>query len=139
MEENKEKSDDSSNHYGSIRYEEVKNVERVVDDALDLLLEVLKQSTEYKEYQRCLAEVKKDEQLWQSLSEFQRQHFVLHATPDDNVAEKERILCRDHETLLALPTVREFQQAEKEYCKVVRSIQDRFAKQVEIDISFLEE
>ncbi len=114
-------------------------MEKIVDEALELLLEVLKQSTEYKEYQRCLAEVKKDEQLWKSLSEFQRQHFVLYVTPDDNVAEKERILCRDHETLLALPAVREFQKAEKEYCRVVRMIQDRFAKQVEIDISFLEE
>ena len=73
------------------------------------------------------------------MAEYQRQHFVLHATPDDNVAEKERILCRDHESLLALPAVREFQKAEKEYCRVVRIIQDRFAKQVEIDISFLEE
>lgn len=114
-------------------------MEKIIDEALEFLLEILKDSTEYKEYQRCLAEVKRDEQLWESLAEYQRQHFALHATPDDNVAEKERILCRDHESLLALPAVREFQKAEKEYCRVVRIIQDRFAKQVEIDISFLEE
>ncbi len=111
----------------------------IVDEALELLIEVLRKSTEYKEYQRCLAEVKKDEELWKSLSEFQRQQFVLRATPENNVAEKERMLCRDHEALLALPAVREFQIAEKEYCRVVRRIQDRFAKQVDIDISFLEE
>lgn len=114
-------------------------MEKVIDEALELLLEILKESTEYKEYQRCLGAVKQDEQLWKSLSEFQKQHFVLHVTPDDNVAEKERILYRDHETLLALPAVREFQKAEKEYCRVVRMIQDRFAKKVDIDISFLEE
>ena len=56
-----------------------------------------------------------------------------------NVVEKERILCRDHEALLALPAVREFQRAEKAYCNVVRRIQDGFAQQVDIDISFLEE
>lgn len=111
----------------------------VIDEALELLIEVLRESKEYKEYQQCLQQVKKDEQLWQSLSEFQRQHFALYVAPEDNVAEKERMLCRDHETLLALPAVREFQKAEKDYCRVVRRIQDRFAKQVDIDISFLEE
>lgn len=139
MEENQEKSYDTSNYYGSIEYNEGDDVDRVIDEALELLLEVLKDSTEYKEYQRCLAEVKKDEELWNSLSEYQRQRFVLYVMPDDNVVEKERILSRDHEALLALPAVREFQKAEKEYCRVVRNIQDRFAKQVEIDISFLEE
>lgn len=114
-------------------------MENMVDEALELLIEVVRESTEYKEYQRCLSEVKKDEELWKSLSEFQRQHFVLYVTPQENVAEKERILCRDHEALLALPAVRAFQKAEKEYCRVVRRIQDRFAKQVDIDISFLEE
>ncbi len=114
-------------------------MENIIDEALELLIEVIKQSTEYKEYQECLAEVKKDEQLWKSLSEFQRQHFVLHVTPEENVAEKQRKLCRDHEALLVLPAVRKFQRAEKEYCRIVRKIQDQFAKQVDIDISFLEE
>ena len=92
-------------------------MEKIVEEALEFFLEVLKESTEYKEYQRCLAEVKKDEELWKSLSEYQRQHFVLHVSPDDNVAEKERILRRDHETLLALPAVREFHKAEEAYCR----------------------
>ena len=139
MEENEEKSYDSSNYYGSIGCNEGGNVEKVIDEALELLLEVLKESTEYKEYQKCLAKVKQDEQLWKSLSEYQRQHFVLYVMPDDNVVEKERILCRDHEALLALPAVREFQKAEKDYCRVVRNLQNSFTKQVEIDISFLEE
>ena len=110
-----------------------------IEEALELLIEGLKESTEYKEYQTALIEVKKDKQLWKSLSEFQRQHFVLHATLEENLTEQERILYRDHEALLAFPAVREFQRAEKEYCRVVRKIQDRFAKQVDIDISFLEE
>ena len=114
-------------------------MEKVIKEALELLIEVLRDSREYKDYQRCLAEVKKDEQLWKSVSEFQKQQFALYATPDDNVAEKERILCRDYETLLALPSVREFQKAEKNYCRVVRIIQDQFANHVDIDISFLEE
>ena len=111
----------------------------VIDEALELLIEVVKQSTEYDEYQRCLSEVKKDEQLWKSLSEFQRQHFVLYIKPEENIAEKERKLYRDHEALLALPNVKEFQRAEREYCQVIRKIQDRFTKQTDIDISFLEE
>ena len=114
-------------------------MEKIVEEALELLVEVLKDSREYKDYQRCLFEVKKDEQLWKSVSEFQKQQFVLYAAPDDNVAEKERILCRDHETLLALPSVREFQKAEKNYCRMVRIIQDRFVNHADIDISFLEE
>ena len=114
-------------------------MEKLVKEALELLLEVLKDSKEYKDYQRCLAEVKKDEQLWKAVSDFQKQQFILYATPNDNVAEKERILCRDHETLLALPSVREFQKAEKNYCRIVRIIQDQFTNHVDIDISFLEE
>lgn len=114
-------------------------MENIIDEALELLVQVVRESTEYKEYQRCLVEVKRDEQLWKSLSEFQRQHFVLYVNPEENVVEKERILCRDHEALLALPAVREFQRAEKAYCKVLRKIQDSFTKQVDIDISFLEE
>ena len=114
-------------------------MENIVDEALDLLIQVLRESTEYKEYQRCLAEVKRDEQIWKSLSEFQRQHFVLYVNPGENVVEKERILCRDQEALLALPVVRDFQKAEKAYCNVLRKIQDNFAQQVDVDISFLEE
>ena len=110
-----------------------------IEEALELLIKALRESTEYKEYQKALLEVKKDKQLWKSLSEFQRQHFVLHATLEENLTEKERILYRDHEALLAFPAVKEFQRAEKEYCRIVRKIQDSFAKQVDIDISFLEE
>ena len=98
-------------------------MEKVISEALELLLDVLKESKEYKEYRRCLAEVKKDEQIWAAVSEFQKQQFILYAAPNDNVAEKERILCRDHEALLALPSVREFQKAEKNYCRIVRIIQ----------------
>ena len=137
MEEDKTKSYDSSDYYGSINWR--LKVEKVISEALELLLDVLKESKEYKEYRRCLAEVKKDEQIWKAVSEFQKQQFILYAAPNDNVAEKERILCRDHEALLALPSVREFQKAEKNYCRIVRIIQDQFTNDADIDISFLEE
>ena len=71
MEENKEKSYDSSDYYRGIRMTALKN-------ELDNLTDLMKTQECYKKYRELLKLIQKDEVLYAKLNEFRKKNVELH-------------------------------------------------------------
>ena len=129
MEENKEKSNDFADYYRGIKMKEIENV-------LDELTAVIKEQECCVEYQKALAFLKQDKELFKKLNEFRTKNMELrtgHKTLQDQSA-----LYKEYEDFLLKEPVRQFLHWEQETTALFRMIYDRIAQESELDYSFLD-
>ena len=107
-----------------------------IENVLDELAAVIKEQECCVEYQKALALLKQDKDLFKKLNEFRTKNMELrtgHKTLQDQSA-----LYKEYEDFLLKEPVRQFLYWEQETTALFRMIYDRIAQESELDYSFLD-
>lgn len=111
-----------------------------ITDKTRELIEEIKSSKEYQDYQELQKVIEENTELFQKINEYRRRAFFLHNGPDvGNVMQQVRELRAEYEKELNTPEVLQYLIAEQKICKTIRQISETIAKEIEIDYRFLEE
>lgn len=102
------------------------------------LIDAIKRSQEYNQYQNLLESVKNQPELFQRIGEFRRRSLSLQLSDSTNLIEENNALQQEFADLQSNGIAGEFLAAEHQYCKLIRHLQDQFLEQVDVDIDFLE-
>lgn len=135
MEENKEKSNDPADYYGSIK----KGWIAMIVAEAKQLNQVIKSSEEYTRYQNAMKQVMADQALYQKMNEFRRRNYELQSY-DDGVNRYQEIhnLGLEYESVLRTPVVNEFLVAERILTRKMATVYETIADGLELDYSYME-
>lgn len=111
---------------------------RVEEETYDLV-EAIKDSREYSQYQWLYLEIKKNEELSRRLDEFRRRRFELEMADVEEGLDAQRKLAEEFREFLIDPLAAQFLSAEYTYCKMVRQAVYRITECLDMEIDFLEE
>lgn len=103
-----------------------------VEQALDNLVEAIKESEQYKDYNRCLEQVKKDTALKAAIDEFRRRNFELQNSVDYDFGKMEEFE-KEYEEFRENPLVSDFLSAELGFCRMLQQIGDRIVEEVHFE------
>lgn len=98
-----------------------------IDNAVELMIETILNSEEYKAYQQELARVKQSPELKAQLDEYRRRNFLLQNSADyafDKLEEFEREFKEFREN----PLVEAFLTAELSFCRMMQGIDVRITE-----------
>ncbi len=95
-----------------------------VEEKLDALVRVVKESPEYREYQRVRELVHQDPEKEKAVHEFRRRNFEMDR------------LEKEFAPLRAEPYVNEYLSAELAVCRMVQNINYRLMEEIEFDLGF---
>lgn len=109
-----------------------------VEEQTSQLIEAIRQSREYMQYQSSYDQIEEDEELKKQLNQFRRRQFQIQLLEGDPVSSAQA-LEEEFKEMLARPLVKNFLLAEQHYCKMVRNMNDQLAESLDFDINFLEE
>lgn len=129
MEEDKEKTYDYANYYGSVGM-----CMNRVDESINLLVTALKESPEYQTYQELLAKIQQDPEKKQQLNEFRKRNYLLQTgkTQGDLFSEIDR-LQQESAPFRAQPDVSEYLAAELALCRMIQHINYRLMQEIDFD------
>ena len=107
-----------------------------LDESLANLIEVVKNSPEYKEYQRIRELVHQEPEKERAINEFRKRNFELHKCRNvDLYAEMDR-LEGEFARLRAEPYVNEYLAAELAVCRMIQKINYSIMTEIEFDLGF---
>ena len=107
-----------------------------LDESLAKLIDVVKNSPEYKEYQRIRELVRQEPEKERAINEFRRRNFELHKYRNvDLYAEMDR-LEGEFASLRAEPYVNEYLAAELAVCRMIQKINYGIMTEIEFDLGF---
>lgn len=129
MEEDKEKTNDYADYYGSVGM-----CMNRVDESIGLLAEALKESPEYQKYQEMRAKIHQDSEKERQVNEFRKKLYLLQNSREqmDLFTEMER-LQEESAPLRAQPDVSEYLAAELALCRMVQHINYRLMQEIDFD------
>lgn len=130
MEENKEKTNDYANYYGSVGM-----CMNRLDESISNLVAALKDSPEYQKYQEMWEKIKQDPQKEQQVNEFRKRTYLLQNSRDPQIdlfTEIDR-LQEESAPLRAQPDVTEYLAAELALCRMVQHINYRLMQEIDFD------
>ncbi|MCI9526487.1 MAG: YlbF family regulator [Lachnospiraceae bacterium] len=107
-----------------------------INECLASLIEAVKDSPEYKEYQRIRELVHQEPEKERAINEFRRRNFELHKCRNvDLYAEMDR-LEGEFAPLRAQPYVNEYLAAEFAVCRMIQRINYGLMMEIEFDLGF---
>lgn len=110
-------------------------VKRISDELAKAVLE----SEEYKNYKRCSEELKKDADLYRRVNEMRRVNFDIQNNEDvADVYEVAEDMRQQYNELREMSQVRAFLNAEMSLGRMIQDIYRVVVRDVEFDLSFLE-
>ena len=101
------------------------------------LIDSIKQSDYYRDYQECLKASKKKKDVYERFNQFRRQYYALTKDGQENFSEIEK-LQQEYHALLVDTDVVEFMDAEDKICAVMKDMYDTIAEGLEFDMDFME-
>lgn len=104
---------------------------------MEQLVDGLRRSQEYNQYQSLLEAVKKRPELYQRIGEFRRRNLLFQMTDHANAIEENNELQKEFSDLKINGLASEFMAAEHQYCRMIKGVQDYFLEQVDLDINIL--
>lgn len=107
-----------------------------VEEKLDALVRVVKESPEYREYQRVRELVHREPEKERAIHEFRRRNFELHKRRDVDLYSEMDRLEKEFAPLRAEPYVNEYLSAELAVCRMVQRINYRLMEEIEFDLGF---
>ena len=139
MEENKEKPDDTSDYYGSIRFCPERKMTVIMIEEAYKLNQVIKESQEYIHYHQTMKKVMETQELYQAMNTFRRRNYELQSY-DDGINRYQEIhnLGLEYEKVLRNPAVNEFLVAEQIFSRKMTEVYEIIAKELELDYSYME-
>ena len=105
-----------------------------IDNELFTLIEAVKRSNTYKEYDRCRIALKSDPALMQRVDKYREENYRLQ-TQDDDGTLQDRIdkFAKDNMELSEMPRVRAFLDAELALCRMLQEITDRVIRAIDFE------
>ena len=83
----------------------------------------VKQSESYQEYERQLARIKEQPELYEKVNEFRRKNFdVQNSEPPESMMERMEELEQEYSWLRENALVEDFLQAELAFCRMMQEI-----------------
>lgn len=106
---------------------------------MEQLVDSLRRTQEYNQYQILLESVKKHPQLYQRIGEFRRRSMVFQMTEHANLIEDNNALQKEFADLENNGLANEFLAAEHQYCTMIRKLQGYFLDNLDLELEFLDE
>ena len=128
MEENKEKTDDPSDHHGGI------NTMDKVTECLDALIEEMRESRAYQNYLWMEEELEKDPDLKSRVDDYRIRNYRLQQSENVDLYDAVDSLERDSYALRKSEKANTYLEAELEVCKMVQKVQDRISEEIRIGV-----
>ena len=128
MEENKEKTDDPSDHHGGI------NTMDKVTECLDALIEEMRESRAYQNYLWMEEELEKDPDLKSRVDDYRIRNYRLQQSENVDLYDAVDSLERDSYALRKSEKANAYLEAELEVCKMVQKVQDRISEEICIGV-----
>ncbi len=94
-----------------------------VEQAIENLLSVIKQTKEYEEFRYQLDKINLQPELHRQIDEFRRENFELqNNTPGDQMLQKSEEFEERYQTFRENPLVNDFLMAETAFCRRMQEI-----------------
>ena len=110
--------------------------DKILEKAVELRDEVLR-SEEYTKFQTCRECLMKDQELYQKVNDFRKKNFELQITGDSANAKLVDHLTQQYTSLLELPVVNEYMQAELLLCRKLQQMYRTITEKIDLDLRFL--
>lgn len=105
---------------------------------MEQLINAVKRSQEYNQYQNLLASLKRQPELYQRVAEFRRRSISLQLADNVNMIDANNGLQKEFADLQTNGLASEFMVAEHQYCQLIRELQNLFLENLDLEIDFLE-
>lgn len=119
------------------------NISSALDEILkkaDGLTELLCQTDSYRKYQRCLAALKEQPEVYEKVNHFRMENIQVQISDDDeDYYEKTEKLQAKYKNILMESVVMDFLSSEQRVCKMMRAVYDRIAAGLSLDVSYMDE
>lgn len=112
---------------------------RGVVEQTGLLVDTIKKSNEYNQYQMLLKNVMQDQGAYNRLNEFRRRNFILQMNSNVDAIDSGAALYSEYADVVNRPDIKEFLSAEQRYIRMIRQIYRTLDESVNMNIDFLEE
>lgn len=109
-----------------------------IDEALKRLVDTIKSTKEYNQYQTLLNKVKSEPELYNRICDYRRQSLALQLSDNENFIQENNDLQNRFADLLNIGVSNEYFAAEHQYCVMIRKIQEYYLEQIGIETDFLE-
>ena len=107
-----------------------------IDEKIEALIYAVKESTEYKEYQKVRNLVHLEPEKEKAIHEFRRRSFELQRQRDVDLYSEMDRLEKEFAPLRAEPYVNEYLSAELAVCRMIQRINYRLMEEIEFDLRF---
>ena len=105
-----------------------------IDNELFTLIEAVKESHTYKEYDRCRKVLKSDPELKARVDRYREENYRLQIMEDDGtLQDKIENFARENMELSEQPRVRAFLDAELALCRMLQEISERVVKAIDFE------
>ncbi len=103
-----------------------------IDNALNQLIEAIKQSDVYGEYVAQLERVKQQPELKNQIDDFRARKFELQYNGEDTFSKSEQFE-REYEEFLGNPLVSDFLSAEVAFCRMIQRLNCAITEAVQFE------
>lgn len=118
-----------------------------ISSELDEILEkaealtvLLRQTDNYRRYEKCLAALKKQTEVYQEVNNFRRENIQVQLlNSEEEYYEKTEKLQAKYKNILIDPVVMDFLSSEQRVCKMLRAVYDKLAENMCLDISYMDD
>ena len=111
----------------------------MIMDMAQKLNQAIRESEEYGEYRKTLAEVKAHPELYHSMNVFRRRNYDLQSWEDGvNRYNELNSLGTEFEHILREPLVNEFLIAEQAFSRAMQQMYEMVAQDLELDYDYIE-
>lgn len=94
-----------------------------VDQAIENLLEALKRTKEYTEYQCQLEKINMQPELHKQINDFRKENFELqNSTPEDQILQRMEQFEEKYQAFRENPLVNDFLAAELAFCRKMQEV-----------------
>lgn len=98
------------------------------------VINTLKDTVEYKEYEEALAELTKDPALYKRVNEMRDKNFSLQQYDGDDILDLMDALTNEYEDVINLEITGRFIEAEADVCTLIRNFTHMVTEGLDFDI-----
>ena len=106
---------------------------------MEQLVDAVKRTQEYNQYQTLLENVRKRPEIYQRIGEFRRRSIAFQLTDHANPIEENNQLQKEFADLQVNGLANEFLAAEHQYCMMIKRMQGYFLENLDLALEFLDE
>lgn len=110
-----------------------------IEELMGNLIQRLQMSKEYNQYKNLLERLKAQPDLYRRVGEFRKRSVAVQIEEENNAISANNRLRTEFLDLQNNVLANDFFVAERQYCRMVRELQERFLEGAQIETDFLED